>query len=62
MKEDVEEIVKIADQKNLPNLPSVSETSSEHKLHLETHLAEDVTAEIIKGSCRRSCVVPKIGF
>ena len=45
MKEHIGDIVKIADKKNLPSVP---ESSNDHKLHLETHLAEDVTAEIIK--------------
>jgi len=44
MKDDIEDIVKVADKKT--NLPSSQE--DRHKLHLDVHLAEDVTAEIIR--------------
>ena len=44
MKDDIEDIVKVADKKT--NLPSSPE--DRHKLHLDVHLAEDVTAEIIR--------------
>ena len=44
MKDNIEDIVKVADKKT--NLPSSQE--DRHRLHLDVHLAEDVTAEIIR--------------
>ena len=44
MKDNIEDIVKVADKKT--NLPSSLE--DRHRLHLDAHLPEDVTAEIIR--------------
>lgn len=44
MKDNIEDIIKVADKNT--NLPSSPE--DRHRLHLDVHLAEDVTAEIIR--------------